>query len=260
MADQLKINKRPKDDMSDDEKTDDKTKDEKQLTLGYWNIQGLGSAARMMLCYGSVDYTNVVYNQRPKEEGFSVAEWTDVKYKLGLDFPNLPWLKDTNTGVYCTESTAIYRYIGRQFKIGVQTDPELAVADQMMNKINEIIGVPHGIFIKLSYHDFSGNYPDELWKTNRADYIKALPAKLKGIEDFMKKRLYLTGDEISYADFPLYYLCVGHIKLDDSFLKTFPNLKAFYERMGATEGMKRWHTLKWSSLPCNNKIAHPALQ
>merc|ERR1719474_963421 len=97
---------------TDDEKPDDDEKqDESRLTLGYWNIQGIGSAARMMLCYGDVPYSNVVYTQKSKEEGYSTAEWTDVKFKLGLDFPNLPWLKDSKTGVQITESTAIYRYI-----------------------------------------------------------------------------------------------------------------------------------------------------
>lgn len=35
-----------------------------RITLGYWAIQGLGSAARMMLCYADVEYENVMYTQK----------------------------------------------------------------------------------------------------------------------------------------------------------------------------------------------------
>jgi len=260
----MKINKRPKDDVSDDESGAQEQKtNEKRLTLGYWNIQGLGSPARMMLNYGGVDFENKTYNLELTEGGFSLKEWTDVKPNLGLDFPNLPYLKDSETGAHFTESSAIYRYIAREFKIGVQGDPQWAVADMMNAQINALMAPPHGSFIQLAYHDFSGNYPDELWKKNRADYIKALPDKLKGIEAFMKGRKFVTGDDISWADFPLYYLCYAHQKLDGddfSFLKAFPNLAAFYQAMGELEQMKKWRTLEWSSWPCNNKIAAKALQ
>merc|ERR1712130_711282 len=116
----------------------------------------------------------------------------------GLDFPNLPYLFDTKTGAKFTESQAIYRYIARQFKIGVQNDPQLAIADN-------VCGV--------------------------------------------------SGNEISYADFHLYYLLFCNLKLDAKTIASFPNLKAFYDNFCNLEFMNRWNKTAYSKLPLNNTMA-----
>jgi len=216
---------------------------EPRITLGYWAIQGLGSAARMMMVYAGVDFKNVMYTQKGPEENYSRAEWYDVKYTLGFDFPNLPYLIDSQNGKKMTESKAIYRYLARQFGIGVQSDPELSTADMML----EVVQGAMSKFTRLCY----GNFNEE----TKTEYIKALPEVMKGIEAYMDGKTFLTGDEISYADFSLYYLCVAHLKLDAAFLKQFPNLCSFYETFCALDGMKRWNRTEYAHLPLNNVVA-----
>ena len=46
----------------------------------------LGSHIRYLLEYAGEDYEEVRYSQP--------NEWCDVKFKSGLDFPNLPWMED----------------------------------------------------------------------------------------------------------------------------------------------------------------------
>ena len=46
----------------------------------------LGSHIRYLLEYAGEDYEEVRYSQP--------NEWFDVKFKSGLDFPNLPWMED----------------------------------------------------------------------------------------------------------------------------------------------------------------------
>lgn len=142
-----------------------------------------------------------------------------------------------------TESKAIYRYLARQFHIGVQNDPELSTADMML----EIISSAMSKFTTLCYRTYN--------EEARTEYIKGLPDLLKGIEQFMGGRKFVTGNEISYTDFQLYYLCVCHLKLDANFLKAFPNLAAFYQAFGALEGMRRWEACEYSKLPLNNVVA-----
>ena len=45
-----------------------------------------------------------------------------MKFKLGLDFPNLPYLIDGNIKV--TQSNAILRYLGRKFGLDGKTEAD----------------------------------------------------------------------------------------------------------------------------------------
>jgi len=268
---QHKINKRPKDDQSDDE--DQKQDDSQRFELGYWKIQGLASSARMMLVFADVPFKNKMYEVTTKEGGkammgpYNLDDWVDVKFKKDLDFPNLPHFIDHQTGFRLTQAKSIYRYIARKFKIGVQEDPHLAVADAMLEMVGQVMGVESPLtrsapFIALSYDGFGDNSSDKEWAAKKAKYIEDMGkadqpvgGTLKQIEEFMANKKFVTGYDISYADFCLYYLCVTHDKLDGDFRKRFPNLGAFFQRMGALEGMKRWHQSSMSKLPFNNVMA-----
>ena len=64
------------------------------MILGYWSVRGRGSAIKNLLRYVQADYCDVTY---PLEgPHYSREEWFKVKYLLGLDFPNLPYLIDGN--------------------------------------------------------------------------------------------------------------------------------------------------------------------
>ena len=216
-----------------------------RLTLGYWKICGLANTARMILVYGNVEFKNVMYEQKGKDEGYSRTEWTDAKKenKMGLPFPNLPYLIDNKTGLKLTESRAIYRYLCRQFKIGVQSDPELATADMVCG----VIGDAMKSFTGLCY----GNYPE-----GKDDYLKnKLPKKFKLLNDFVGDKKFVSGDTISYADFDLYYAIFANLKMDKEWIKNYPNLQRFYDDMGKLEGVKRFNDSEYSKLPLNNTIA-----
>jgi len=268
---QLQINKRPKDDLSDDEEekrsVDRRQGDEEKkrgkaarITLGHWKSQGPASAARMMLVFGDVDFENVMYEATATEDGYDVSSWTKAKFKLDLDFPNLPYLIDNKTGLKLTVSKSIYRYLAKQFGIGVQDDGNVAIADMVLERVGEVMGVEgpsnrSAPFTVLSYGDFSGKYSDELWAENKAKYLEEMPSLLKDLEGFMANKKFVTGHQISYADFSLYYLCLTHAALDPTFSKRFPNLSAFGARFGALDGMERWHCTEMSRLPFNNVMA-----
>eukprot|EP00483_Globobulimina_turgida_P000442 UN00442 len=167
------INKQVSTQMTEQEQKSD---DAGRITLGYWKICGLANTARMLLVYADVKFKNVMYEQKGADEDYSRAEWYDVKYKLGFDFPNLPYFIDTKTNIQFTESKAIYRYIARQFQIGVQNDPQLVIADSLC----DIISGSMGSFTSLCYR----NYPE-----GKDEYLnKTLPTKMKPLDDFMKSK------------------------------------------------------------------------
>ena len=82
------------------------------MILGYWKIRGLYSPIIYMLKYLKVDYEEIQYDQGDGPE-FSREDWYKVKFTIGYDFPNLPYLQDDELKI--TETPAILRHIARKF-------------------------------------------------------------------------------------------------------------------------------------------------
>lgn len=61
--------------------------------LGYWDLRGLASPIRNLLHYKGVEFEDKLYQIGPAPE-FDRSDWFNVKPKLGLDFPNLPYYID----------------------------------------------------------------------------------------------------------------------------------------------------------------------
>lgn len=64
---------------------------------------------------------------------FSRAQWLEVKEKLGLPFPNLPWFKHGD--VKLTHSVAILRYIAAKHSMLGSNAQEQAKADMVAAEV-----------------------------------------------------------------------------------------------------------------------------
>ena len=62
---------------------------------------------------------------------------TDDKFKLGLDFPNLPYYVDKD--VKLTQSLAILRYIGKTNGLSGETPQEEATIDMLIQTAEDIL-------------------------------------------------------------------------------------------------------------------------
>ena len=94
--------------------------------LGYWDIQGLGQAIRMLLTYLDIEYEDIVYDNTIR----STTWMNEIKPNLGLDFPNLPYYKDGDLKL--TQSLAIIRYLGKKNGMYGKTAEESAKIDMLM--------------------------------------------------------------------------------------------------------------------------------
>lgn len=194
---------------------------------GYWAIRGLAQPARLLLRYLDVEFSDVTYEQTPAPE-CSRDAWLSVKPTLqrnGLDFPNLPYLIDSTTGVNLSQSQSILRYIGRAYggQGGVYdgTPAHLAEIDQLLDTV---------IDIRQPFTRFCYGGGDA-----KALFTQTLAGGLESIDAYIKKRgtKFAVSDELSIADFSLFEVLAGLDTcstelLGASVLEAYPALSAFY--------------------------------
>ncbi|XP_063153794.1 glutathione S-transferase Mu 1-like [Candoia aspera] len=212
-----------------------------EVTLGYWDIRGLAHPIRLLLAYTRTPYEDKQYavgeevqssemkseNTSPRlgalgiVPNFDCSQWTSVKQKLGLDFPNLPYLIDGERKI--TQSNAILRYIARKHKMCGETEEEMTRVDMLENQLMDF----RIAFATLCYS------PD--FEKLKPEYLELLPGKLKLYSQFLGDRKWFAGKMLSYVDFIAYDLFDAHQMLEPKCLDQFPNLKEFLHRFEALE-------------------------
>ncbi|XP_035426516.1 glutathione S-transferase 2-like isoform X1 [Cygnus atratus] len=105
------------------------------VTLGYWDVRGLAHAIRLLLEHTETPYEERQYSLGPAPN-FDPSDWTNEKEKLGLDFPNLPYLIDGSTKL--TQSNAILRYIARKHNMCGETEEEKLRVDMLENQVMDL--------------------------------------------------------------------------------------------------------------------------
>ncbi|WP_353803041.1 glutathione S-transferase Mu, partial [Acinetobacter baumannii] len=102
------------------------------MILGYWNVRGLTHPIRMLLEYTDSSYDEKRYTMGDAPD-FDRSQWLNEKFKLGLDFPNLPYLIDGSHKI--TQSNAILRYLARKHHLDGETEEERIRADIVENQV-----------------------------------------------------------------------------------------------------------------------------
>ena len=108
------------------------------LRLGYWKMRGIVEPIRLLLHYLEVDYKEEMYELGDAPD-FSRDNWLNVKFKLGFDFPNLPYL--INGDFKLTESSAIIRYICAKYKPELlgETIKEKPIIDMVAGVLMDLV-------------------------------------------------------------------------------------------------------------------------
>ncbi|XP_078402473.1 glutathione S-transferase Mu 1-like [Cetorhinus maximus] len=211
------------------------------MTLGYWDIRGLAQPIRLLLEYTGTEYEEKFYSCG-EAPNYDKSCWFDVKPKLGLDFPNLPYLLDGDVKI--TQSNAIMRYIARKHKLAGETDDEKVRVDMLENQAMDFrMGL-----VRIAYN------PD--FENLKADYLKGLPNLLKQFSDFLGKKPWFAGDKITFVDFLMYELFDEHRVFEPKCLDEFQNLKDFVAHFEALEKIAAYvKSDRFMKGPFNNKVA-----
>jgi len=214
--------------------------------LGYWNIRGLASSIRYQLIYSGIEFNEEVYEQGDSPE-YSRDEWMKRKYKLGLEYPNLPYLKDDNYKL--TESGAIHRYCARKWcpELLCYNDIELyGKAEMVWGVVSDLKG-----FVTMNCYRGDG---DTKSLSNVAIPRFTLVAKQ------LESNKYLIGDKLCCADFALMELIemMDYISNGEIY-KTYPSLQYYRNRMFSLPKVKEYYederSDKARKLQFNNKSA-----
>eukprot|EP00922_Rhytidocystis_sp_ex-Travisia-forbesii_P022437 GHVS01032847.1.p1 GENE.GHVS01032847.1~~GHVS01032847.1.p1 ORF type:complete len:235 (-),score=26.39 GHVS01032847.1:102-806(-) len=220
---------------------------ENMLEIGYWKIRGFAQPIRLLLEYCKLPWRDTRYELQPMEGGqWDRREWTDVKFKLGFDLPNLPWLVDGSLKL--TESTAILRHIARKYK------PELLGTNiDEMARVEMVTGVLvdyRDTIVGVCYRDTAN------FRSNLDNWVaKVAPTFLQSFSNYLKNKHFLVG-EITVADFLLYELLDQTRLMCQTALDGFDNLKNFINRFEAIDSIAAYKASpEFITRPINNKSA-----
>nr|SAY41336.1 glutathione S-transferase [Gammarus pulex] len=193
--------------------------------LAYWDIRGLAQPIRLLL-----EYTNTVFEDKyyvcGEGPAYDKSCWFDIKFTLGLDFPNLPYYIDGE--VKLTESSAILRYLARQHNLLGTSEEERYRADIMEYSICDF----RMAFVRLCY---GPNF-----ETAKTKYLKALPEHLKFFSEYLGSRKWFAGENLTYPDFIAYEIFDQVLLLAPSCLDEFPNIKRFQKQFEELEPIKAY--------------------
>ncbi|KAM4646122.1 glutathione S-transferase 2-like [Amazona ochrocephala] len=215
------------------------------VTLGYWDIRGLAHAIRLLLEYTETPYEERQYRPGPAPD-FNPSDWIDEKEKLGLDFPNLPYLIDGKVKV--TQSNAILRYIARKHNMCGETEEELQRVDMLENHLMDFrMG-----FARMCYS------PD--FEKLKPGYLEELPGRLRELARFLGSRPWFAGEKLTFVDFLAYDVLDQHRMFVPNSPELSGTLRQFLERFEALEKVSAymrsgrymktpifWRTAQWGS-------------
>jgi len=184
------------------------------MILGYWNIRGLAQPIRLLLEYAKIPYEDKRYTAQGPPS-WSRKEWTDVKFTLGFDFPNLPYLIDGTLKI--TQSSAIIRYVARKADMMPTNNLELAQLDMLESEIADF----RERFVEVCYQS------QDVFEKKKLSHFQNLPEHLQRFQQFLSSRKWLNGERISHVDFMFYEMLSAHSAMFPDLLNSYPALKNF---------------------------------
>ncbi|XP_063811262.1 glutathione S-transferase Mu 5-like [Pseudophryne corroboree] len=212
------------------------------VILGYWDIRGLAHSIRLLLEYTGTPYEEKLYMVGEAPD-YDKSQWLDEKEKLGLDFPNLPYLLDGD--IKLTQSNAILRYIARKHGLCGDSESEKTNVSLIENQAMDFR-------MSLVCITYNSNF-----EALRGPYLEKLPVALTRFSQFLGERHWFAGDKLTFADFLMYDVLDQHKMLEPTCLQKYKNLQDFLTRFEALPAIAAYmKSPRFRKTPINNKTAY----
>jgi len=212
------------------------------MKLGYWKIRGLAQAMRLAMVYAGEEFEEDVYEQGEGPE-FSKECWFKVKYSLGLDFPNLPYLFDGEIKI--TQSNAILRYLGNKFNLLGEDSKVQAYSEMCLEEVMDM----RNALVRTVYNPKYEQLVD--------DYFVQVDERFQKFETFLGQKNWLAGGKNpTICDFHFYEMVDQHMLMREGCLSKYSNIVAYHARFEEIPQIKAFiESDKYMKRPCNNKHA-----
>nr|AFD36887.1 glutathione S-transferase mu1 [Panonychus citri] len=201
-------------------------------TIGYWPIRALVDP--ILLCMHQLKQSYRIKHYKfggpPDHLG---NEWPVDKERLGLTYPNIPYLIDGDVKV--TQCLAILRYIGRKYNFGPKSEEEIIRSDIFEQGAHEML-----------YTCFRVWYVDTEEELNKAKphLHPYLRQRLEQTSTALGSNRFILGDRMTYVDCLLYSV-LDYIRLyDEDYLSRNQNLRDFLDRIESLPEIKKYHESK----------------
>ncbi|KAI6652811.1 Glutathione S-transferase mu 2 [Oopsacas minuta] len=210
--------------------------------LGYWKTRGIAQQIRLLLEYTNTPYEEILYKQGDPPE-YDKSDWFNVKYNLGLDFPNLPYYIDGDYKL--TESNAITRYIADKNDLVGKSIEERGFVSMIENVLYDW----HVAYWAVSY--------DQKYTQLLEKYLISIESKfIEPIVKILNKNIWLAGDELTYVDFIFYEIIDTHFLLLPVLREKYPLFVGYANRFGELPAIKAYMTSsRFLKYPINSRYA-----
>uniref|UniRef100_A0A2K6PAN5 Glutathione S-transferase n=1 Tax=Rhinopithecus roxellana TaxID=61622 RepID=A0A2K6PAN5_RHIRO len=164
----------------------------------------------LCVCLGLAHAIRLLLEYTDSTPDYDRSQWLNEKFKLGLDFPNLPYLIDGTHKI--TQSNAILRYIARKHNLCGETEEEKIRMDIMENQTMD-----NHMQLAMICHN-----PE--FEKLKPKYLEEFPEKLKLYSQFLGKQPWFVGDKITFVDFLVYDVLDLHHTFEPKCLDFWPYL------------------------------------
>ena len=199
------------------------------VTLGYWKIQGLGQPIRLLLEYAGIPYEEKVSHCVEKADGsFDKSSWFDEKFKIGLPFPNLPYLIDGELKL--TQTIAILQHLADEAGLAGKSPEERASATMLFGLSQDVRKQYTNAAYNPRFDDMRDGLVDHLKSTALPEleaYVGATPHGGKAKRS-SGNGLHLVGGAMTYVDLLWFDLLAQFLKIEPTVLDNLPNLKEIH--------------------------------
>lgn len=228
------------------------------LTVGYWNMRGLGAPLRAMCFFADVQFTAACHPlvvADGKIEYMQTSWHSKEKSELKERNPliNLPYIIDN--GKVITQSNSCLSYLGKKFNLLGTNDQEASECEQLLCEIydlrNGMTGLAYG-------KDFTEEKAASVVNRQiKHGSLQKLELWLERNPLFSEVTPYLVGGHCTAPDFHLFemldqYSTLSTVVLKGDLFESLPKLKVFYEGWLKHEKMQKYFNSELHALPFNN--------
>ncbi len=191
-----------------------------KMTLTHWDVRGFTEPIKMLMRYLHVDCeeTKLAHDDHVP----SAELWGGLQDSFGLEFPSLPSFRDAEYGISLTHTIAICKYLAQKYR------PKMVGA--AMNECAEIDSI---LYLSHDMRNAVINAHVAGWEANKDKAMNFVKEKLGYMNKYMKSRTWLSGKQVSIADFFFCEVLEFMQHIDNTLIDTYPNCRKLMRKFFA---------------------------